>query len=93
MNNLEEARKTIDEVDQQMAELFEKRFQAVREVIAWKLANDKPIYDPAREEQIRDKNTSYIKDEELRPYYAEFFTKELELSRKYQQMIKEKQKS
>ena len=43
---LQRARKTINEVDAQMAELFEKRMEAVRQVLAYKKEHNLPIQDP-----------------------------------------------
>ena len=37
MNRLEEARKIINEVDKEIAALFQKRMQAVEDVILYKL--------------------------------------------------------
>lgn len=92
-NTLLKARRTIDEADKEMAALFEKRFQAVRDVIAWKMANGKEILDSSREAEIKAKNLSYINDEELKPYYAALFDRELELSRQFQQEIRKKKNS
>ena len=38
MDQLQSARKKINEIDAQMAKLFEERMQTVEEVIAYKLA-------------------------------------------------------
>ncbi|MCF0115090.1 MAG: chorismate mutase, partial [Erysipelotrichaceae bacterium] len=65
MNQLEEARVIINEVDKEMASLFEKRMKAVKEVIAYKMENDLPIYDESREKIVVEKNKEYIQDKEL----------------------------
>lgn len=90
---LEEARREIDEIDVQMAELFEKRFHVVEDVIAWKMTHGKTIFDGSREEAIKKKNAAYIKDDAIRPYFEKLFDTELSLSRAYQKEIAEKSKS
>ena len=72
MTELEKARQTINDVDKQMAELFEKRMDAARIVAEYKKENGLKIDDFAREEQIIAKNTSLIKDEDYRSYYVPF---------------------
>ena len=42
MSKLEEARLTINEVDEAMAQLFEKRMQAVEEVVKYKKEHHLP---------------------------------------------------
>ena len=55
MNRLEEARKIINEVDKEIAALFQKRMQAVEDVILYKLENNMPILDSSREKQVIEK--------------------------------------
>ena len=49
-NKLEEARRIIDEVDAQMAELFVKRMRAAEMVYAYKSERGLPIMDQKRED-------------------------------------------
>ncbi|MBQ8267326.1 MAG: chorismate mutase, partial [Clostridia bacterium] len=58
MTELEKARQTINDVDKQMAELFEQRMDAARIVAEYKKENGLKIDDFVREEQIIAKNTS-----------------------------------
>ncbi len=92
MNRLEEDRKSIDEIDKQITELFEKRFTVVQDVIAYKIENDLPILNSGREDDITKKNTERIQNEEIRPYFTEWYKKLLSLSRQYQQDILDKRK-
>ena len=43
MSMLDEARKQINEIDAQMAELFEQRMHAVEDVIAYKQEHQMPV--------------------------------------------------
>ena len=87
MNQLEQARIRIDEVDRQMAALFEQRMDAVRQVIEYKQATGMPILDTGREAQVIEKNTALIQDEVLKPYYADLLRAQMALSRQYQAWV------
>ena len=70
MTELEKARKIINDVDKQMAELFEKRMDAARIVAEYKKQNGLKIDDFAREEQLIARNLGLIKNEdEISKYY------------------------
>ena len=84
MEELERARHAIDEIDAQMAALFEQRMAQVARVAAYKQEHDIPVLDAAREEQVIEKNTARIQDAALRPYYAEFQKAAMAVSRQYQ---------
>ena len=66
MNELEEARRTIDEVDRQMAALFEARMAAVGQVAAYKEAHGLPVLDAGREAQVVEKRRGEQADFEAR---------------------------
>ena len=72
MTELEKARQIINDVDKQMADLFEQRMDAARIVAAYKKEHGLTIDDFAREEQLIAKNTSLIKDEDYKSYYINF---------------------
>ena len=59
MTDLQECRRKIDEIDNQMVELFEKRMKVCEEVAAYKIRTGKKVLDPEREhaklEEIRKK--------------------------------------
>ena len=52
MNKLEQARKIINEVDKQMAQLFEKRMQASELVAEYKKEHGVSILDEQREKEV-----------------------------------------
>lgn len=89
MNKLEQARKIINEVDSEMAKLFEKRMDAVKAVIEYKLENSMEIYDASREEEVIERNLKNIQNEEYKVYYREYIINMMKLSKQYQQKIKE----
>ena len=83
-NLLEEARKIINDVDAQMAALFEKRMRAAEMVYAYKKEMGLPILDPAREASVIEKNTRQIADVNLKGYYIDFIKNVMSVSRAYQ---------
>lgn len=87
MSNLENARKIINEVDVQLAALFEKRMEAVKMVAEYKKQNNLPIFDENREKEICKKEIEYIKNDELKSYYLEFIQSLMDISKKFQRNI------
>lgn len=83
-NKLEEARKIINEVDSQMAELFVKRMRAAEMVYEYKKEFGLPILDQKREEAVIEKNSALIEDEVLREYYYSYIKNLMSISRAYQ---------
>ena len=67
-NKLEEARKIINEVDSQMAELFVKRMRAAEMVYEYKKEFGLPILDQKREDAVIEKNSALVEDEVLKGY-------------------------
>lgn len=87
MSKLDEARKIINEVDREMADLFVKRMRAAELVAAHKMERGLPILDAAREEEVVCKNAEYIEDNALRSYYVNFIKYNMTLSRRYQRRL------
>lgn len=87
MNDLANARNIINETDKELARLFEKRMQAVREVAAYKAKAGLPILDAEREAEVIRQNTEYITAPEIKPYFVGWMQKTMELSRAYQHKL------
>ena len=86
MKTIEELRQEINQIDKEMAELFNKRMECAKNIAIYKKENNLPIFDKARELQLMDKNLSYIHDD-LKPLYREYLIKLMELSKLYQEFI------
>lgn len=86
------ARAEINEVDQQMAELFCRRFKATQKVAEYKRSRGLPVYDAEREREVIANNAARIKDEELRSYYICHLRATMALSRRYQHRLLEGEK-
>ncbi len=87
MNQLEKARRKINEIDQEMAKLFEKRMTAVEEVVEYKKEHQLAILDRSREQFVIDHNSQYIQEEKYKEYYKEMMVQLMAISRQYQKTI------
>ncbi len=88
---LEEDRAAIDRIDEQLAKLFEQRFNIVRDIIEYKYENRLPILDSGRETEIIERNSRLVKDDDIRRYFRMTYAHMIELSREYQDdILKEK---
>ena len=83
-DKLTEARRIINEVDSQMAELFVKRMRAAELVYEHKKEFGLPILDSAREEAVIEKNSALVEDGVLKEYYIDYLKNVMSLSRAYQ---------
>lgn len=86
---LTKARQTIGEIDLQMAQLFEKRMQCVKDVAEHKMQRGLPVFDAAREEYLIKKNSELIKNPEIRNYYIPYLQNAMDISKRYQHKILE----
>ena len=59
MDKLIEARKIISEADKQIAELFQQRMNAVKQVAEYKKERGLPVFDPAREDELIKRNRDH----------------------------------
>ena len=83
-NKLDEARKIINDVDSQMAELFVKRMRAAELVYEHKKEYGLPILDTNRENAVIEKNSALVEDEILKGYYIDFIKNMMATTRAYQ---------
>jgi monofunctional chorismate mutase len=86
MKTIEELRLEINKIDEEMANLFNKRMEAAKNIALYKKEFNLPIFDKERELQLLNKNLEYVQDD-LKPLYREFLIKLMELSKLYQQFI------
>ena len=85
--DLSQARQEIENIDRQMAALFEKRMNCSKHIALYKKKNDLPVFDAVRERQLLDKNSGYMEDEDMTEYYREFLTAVMDISKEYQREI------
>ncbi|HPG43903.1 MAG TPA: chorismate mutase [Acholeplasmataceae bacterium] len=85
--NLNELRKEIDLIDEQMMELFKKRMAVSKQIGKVKIMMGLPIVDHTRETLILEKRQAQLNHEELWPYYQAFLIKLFDLSKDYQHHV------
>ena len=87
MSELDNARKKINEIDEQMAKLYEERMKCSYKVAEYKIQNALPILDANREKEVIERNSKYIEDDTIREYYVDFLKYTMNNSKKYQSRL------
>lgn len=83
----QDARKTIADIDKEIAVLFEKRMKAVEDVATYKKVNGIPVEDIVRENQLIEANSTLVGDDAIRSYYINFLKNTMKLSKDYQHQL------
>ena len=83
MNELNELRTKIDEIDKEIAKLFNERMNVVKEIKSYKKENNLPIQDPKREESLIQQNLIYI-DKAYQDLYIKLEQNFFKLSKEFQ---------
>ena len=86
MDQLNEARRLIDETDREIARLFQRRMAAVEQIADYKRRHGLPISDPGREAELLARTAQNV-DPGLRSLYMELQQCMMTLSRRYQQQL------
>lgn len=89
MEELKDLRQKINQVDKEMARLFEERMSVVKEIAFIKRQKGISIYDKGREDEIIEKNSQFIADETIREYYVNFLKDNMKVSKSYQSRVLE----
>lgn len=82
--DLSECRNEIDKIDKELVELFEKRMNVAINVAKYKIENNIPIFNGAREAEVIEKNINRLNNKEYSRLTEKFFTHLMELSRSLQ---------
>ncbi len=95
--DLSEIRDRIDKIDSSLVELLEERMKIVEDVARYKKENNMKIFDPKREEEVIQKNTDRVKNNELKKYIEKILNDIMSVSKEYQESklyeINEKKKT
>lgn len=73
MDELHKLRQEIDQIDNELVKLFEKRMNISKKVADYKRINNIPIFDEARESKVIEKNIDKLNDKSLRHELEEFY--------------------
>ena len=84
MKDLQQCRKEIDEIDQQIMKLFEKRMNISKSVVEYKIENHLEIFQPEREKEVIQKNLNRLENDQLESYARCFVQDMMTVSKSYQ---------
>ena len=84
MKDLEQCRREIDEIDQQLIKLFEQRMNVSKDVVTYKLAHGLEIFQPEREKAVIEKNAARMMNPELADYARNFMQDVMDVGKSYQ---------
>ena len=88
MSKLDEYRKLIDQIDDQIISLYEKRMNLVKVIYRYKKENNIDILDSSRETIMLENNLLKIKNEDYKKYYKDVLDGFLSASKKLQKDLK-----
>lgn len=77
--DLEQLRDGINNIDQQLMELLDKRFELVKQVGAYKKENKLPIVDNDRQKFILEKANNFNNSSSIKKIYRQIFTTSCEV--------------
>lgn len=89
MDNLDTLRNSIDEIDSAIIKLFEKRMNIVSKIAKYKLENNLPVFNSAREEDVIFKSLSKVNNTQFHSYIEQLVKLVMSLSKDYQIKILE----
>lgn len=81
--DLQELRIEIDHIDHELTSLFEKRMDVAAKIAAWKLENNMPVLDAARERSKLNAISESVRPD-MQTYTQMLYSMIFELSRSYQ---------
>lgn len=84
MENINNIRREIDLIDEELVRLFERRLELALKVSEYKKENSLPIFDSNRETEVINKAKSRLHNPQFEDYVEEFFTDIMEISKKLQ---------
>lgn len=84
VKDLDVIRQEIDQVDQELVVLLEKRMTLVNQVAAYKKATGKAILDTSREDAVLKKVASRVQNKAFKATLVDTFTDIIKNSRDYQ---------
>lgn len=91
MNELEQYRKEIDEIDQELTRLFELRLNTVLKVGDYKKQHDLPVLDATREKAVIERNVGRLIDPQFEPQVTQFFQSMMDITKETQSALLEQE--
>lgn len=87
MKDLTEIRRELDQVDQEIVALFEKRMMLAAQVAQYKMNAGMPVLDRSREEAVLHSRANMLQDPRLAEDVRELFECLMTLSRREQEQL------
>lgn len=81
---MQELRSRINELDEQLVNIFDQRMHVALEIAKYKKEQGLPVFDPAREREVLNKQTAAV-GEDLTMYVKLLYNTLFDISRSYQQ--------
>ena len=88
MSDLEDYRKELDAIDQELVSLFEKRLAVSKKIGNYKKNQSLPIYDKERERQVLLQNIRQITDKDSEVQVRHFLETVMDLSKEVQKDVR-----
>lgn len=82
---MEDIRQKIDEIDAQMAVLYEQRLDCALKIAEYKFNNNEKIYVPEREKEVINKNVTRIRNKAYKARYKAFLQYIMDQSKQLQE--------
>ena len=86
--NLDIIRQEIDQIDQELVALLEKRMVCVGQIVEYKEQKRLPVLDQGREREVLEKVGSLVMDEQYRMTIQAQFQDMMKHSRTYQEEVR-----
>lgn len=86
--NLDIIRQEIDQIDQELVALLEKRMVCVGQIVKYKEQKGLPVLDQEREREVLEKVGSLVMDEQYRSTIQAQFQDMMKHSRTYQEEVR-----
>ncbi|MFC5680010.1 chorismate mutase [Streptococcus downii] len=86
--DLNSIRQEIDQIDQELVALLEKRMVCVGQIVEYKEQKGLPVLDQGREREVLEKVDSLVMDEQYRTTIQAQFQDMMKHSRTYQEEVR-----
>ena len=86
--DLNSIRQEIDQIDQELVALLEKRMVCVGQIVEYKEQKGLPVLDQGREREVLEKVSSLVMDEQYRTTIQAQFQDMMKHSRTYQEEVR-----
>ena len=86
-DDMNKLRKEIDRIDSEILRLYEERMDVARKIGQYKIDNDLPVYDAAREDAKLEKVFEAVRNEDYADGAAQLFITLMQVSRELQEEL------